>query len=347
MIVRTCLCVINESRSALNLSNRRLNILSIRPIAFHDECPQHRKFCSSFTAADMKQISEKTQEPNVLRDFPNFAAPEVTVDRRKMLFSELGPRTRYKEVLEYFSRYGTILQCYLEKDLVTGKWLQNGGVLFSTAEECDKALNDAPHVINDEEVEVKREDNTPSYQSFKFKLCNLHKSTTEEGLHKYYSKWGPLRRCRIYTDEHGHSKCFGVLEFSSQEAVNNAYAAQPHILDGAYIVLRPAQEEEKETHELRQWNNQEEDNYMMNHDQKHVLRIMGIPPEVQTVDVLTDYFYNLGITVLGCVFMRDEDRKQTSLYGFLSLPTMDEVEKIMQSGPHIFHGKKLDFYICD
>ncbi|KAI1723719.1 RNA recognition motif domain-containing protein [Ditylenchus destructor] len=345
-MIRKFLRVINENISARNLGNRGLNTQSVRPMALHDECPQHRKR----TAPDIKQISKKTREPSMLTDYLKFAAPKVTVDRRKMLFSGLGPRTKYKEVHEYFSRYGSILQCYFEKDRVTGQWLQNGGVLFSTSEECDKALNDAPHVINDEEVEVKREDNTPNYQSFKFKVCNLHKNTTEEGLQKYYSKWGPLRQCRIHTDDHGHSKCFGFVEFSSQEAVNNAYAAMPHILDGAYVVLRPAKEEDKKPYELRQyrWKNEEKKDYMTNHDdRKYVLRIMGIPPEVQSSDILTDYFYKLGVSVKGCIFMRDDDRKQSSVYGFMALFTTDDVEKIMQSGPHIFHGKKLDFYICD
>lgn len=87
-------------------------------------------------------------------------------------------------------------------------------------------------------------------------------------------------------------------------------------------------EEDKKPYELRQyrWKNEEKKDYMTNHDdRKYVLRIMGIPPEVQSSDILTDYFYKLGVSVKGCIFMRDDDRKQSSVYGFMALFTTDDV----------------------
>ncbi|KAJ3055375.1 hypothetical protein HK097_010720 [Rhizophlyctis rosea] len=51
----------------------------------------------------------------------------------------------------------------------------------------------------------------------------LNYSTTEKGLRKHFEQWGPIKSCRLVTDQNGKSRGYAFIEYEKEKDMKGAY----------------------------------------------------------------------------------------------------------------------------
>lgn len=99
---------------------------------------------------DEKQVDSKRAIPK------DDVAPESRVVCNKVFVGGLRKDITDDQLREYFSQYGTITECFLTKDKVSGLSRGFGFVTFDDTDVVDKVIIARPHTIADSKADVKK-----------------------------------------------------------------------------------------------------------------------------------------------------------------------------------------------
>ncbi|KAI1712896.1 RNA recognition motif domain-containing protein [Ditylenchus destructor] len=300
---------------------------------FTTEGSLYAYFCRFGTITGFKLIREKVTRKSLRYGFVEFASPEQAesaaehvlhvIDGRevhirmnistnleeqhRLFIGRLLKETSVTTLRQHFSKFGKIYSCHIPR---TDNNLSRGFgyVVYYSQESIDRALNAAPHCIDDIEVHVRR---TERYsKKLTLYIGELSERTNNESLEKFYARYGRLTRCEVKKDhETGESRKFGFVTFVSQEDLNRALASQPHIIDGEEVELTYA------THELD-------------------LFVTCLSPDT-TEDTLFRFFSRYGD--VRTVTMIEND--SGSISAFVAFSSVKEIERVLADRPHKIEGK--------
>ncbi|KAI1702983.1 RNA recognition motif domain-containing protein [Ditylenchus destructor] len=157
------------------------------------------------------------------------------VDKYRIFVGGLLKETSKETLHEHFSKFGDVFACtihYDEDNLSHGF----GFVTYKSQDSVDRALNSQPHTIDNKVVFVKHATIRP--RDLTMFVGNLSPKTTVESLREYFSKYGQLTQCDMIIDRQtGQSRGFGYVAFGSQEELERARSAHPHIIDGVKVTF--------------------------------------------------------------------------------------------------------------
>ncbi|XP_065337074.1 heterogeneous nuclear ribonucleoprotein 27C-like isoform X3 [Cloeon dipterum] len=151
--------------------------------------------------------------------------------------------------------------------------------------------------------------------------------TTQESLHRYFSRFGEVVDCVVMKNsESGRSRGFGFVTFSDPNNVGLVLDNGPHMLDGRTIDPKPCNPRS------------------MQKPKRNVnwpkVFLGGLPSNVTETD-LRNHFTSFG-KVMEVVIMYDQEKKKSRGFGFLSFETDDAVERCVAEHFVNLNGKQVE-----
>uniref|UniRef100_A0A915EP78 RRM domain-containing protein n=1 Tax=Ditylenchus dipsaci TaxID=166011 RepID=A0A915EP78_9BILA len=170
-------------------------------------------------------ISYSSEEEinSVINSGPHIVdGQEVNIrGNRKFQLSVTGlpPNTTEESLQQYFKQFGPVFECKVGRDKQTNELLNHGWVYFSSEQGLNEGLAARPHTINGKKIITRPNDKMTTKACTLF-VGGLSRTTTDEVLHKAFSKFGSIEKCTVKWDSIlKESKGFGFVEYSTIEEV--------------------------------------------------------------------------------------------------------------------------------
>ncbi|BGP58030.1 hypothetical protein JCM8202_001732 [Rhodotorula sphaerocarpa] len=152
-------------------------------------------------------------------------------------------------------------------------------------------------------------------------IGGLNWDTTDDTLKMYFEQFGEVTHCTIMRDaESGRSRGFGFLTFKEPSSVN-AVMAREHHLDGKNIDPKRAipRSDTAKTDKLF---------------------VRALPPSC-TQESFRSFWRQFGI-ITDATLMMDKETGRHRGFGFVNYERREDVDKVLQSGPHYMDGQMLE-----
>jgi RNA recognition motif-containing protein len=152
--------------------------------------------------------------------------------------------------------------------------------------------------------------------------------TTDEALRQFYSQFGELVDCIVMRDPATKkSRGFGFVSFATQEEVDRAMAARPHVIDNKTVDPKravPRDQSAKGEHNIS----------------TKRLYVSGIREE-HTEDALKDYFQAYG-NINQAEIILDKNTGKPRGFAFVTFEDYDSVDKCVIQKSHMVNGHRCD-----
>ncbi|KAI1702440.1 RNA recognition motif domain-containing protein [Ditylenchus destructor] len=155
--------------------------------------------------------------------------------KNQIMIRGLPQETSQMTLRNFYSQFGQVLDCKIIRD--EGNVSRGYAfVSFKSGEAVDLALNSLPHRIDDKEISNVQRAHL-NKRELTLRVMDLPPETTEESLREFYSKFGRITRCNLIRNLDSGQMKYGVVAFSTQEDLDHALEAEPHIIDGTEVFL--------------------------------------------------------------------------------------------------------------
>nr|KAF6360039.1 hypothetical protein mMyoMyo1_010997 [Myotis myotis] len=210
-------------------------------IVFHPLTPPHQKKDTHTTPPPWRRYSntEEFAEGSKIKQSKNQQ------DDGKMFIGGLSWDTSKKDLTEYLSQFGEVVDCTIKADLVTGS-RGFGFMLFKNAASVDKVLELKEHRLDGKLIEP------PKGQSFiregateKVFVCGLSPDTSEEQIKEYFGTFGEIENIELPMDTKANEKrgfCF--ITYMDEEPVKKLLESRYHLLGSGKCKVKVAQPKE-------------------------------------------------------------------------------------------------------
>ncbi|KAI1700860.1 RNA recognition motif domain-containing protein [Ditylenchus destructor] len=266
--------------------------------------------------AQLSMLQTAKDSPDVIRinsDEYIFSPSRRHDPTRSIFVGGLSKFTTNKSLYKHFLQFGTITGCTLARNKQTGASMDYGFVEFELVEQAESTCEFHPHVIDGQEVSVRLGSRKGIEQKFTLFVGGLSKETSVETLRKYFSKFGQLTNCEVKLDRQtGQSRGFGFVGFNSQEDLDSALYAQPHIIDDTKVKF----------------------NYATN---EFDVAVTSLSPHI-TEEELNDFFSRYG-ELRRCEILETSPGART---GFVRFSSEKEISQALSDRPHIIGGKMVN-----
>lgn len=166
----------------------------------------------------------------------------------KLFIGGLNVQTTEAGLRSHFEGYGTLTDCVVVVNPLTKRSRCFGFVTFSAAEEADAAVTASPHVVDGNNVELKRavsrEDSSrPGAHAKVNKLFvgGLKADIEEAHLQEHFSQFGPVDKVEIIADKGtGKKRGFGFVHFANHDAADKAAVVKFHPINGHRVEVKKA-----------------------------------------------------------------------------------------------------------
>uniref|UniRef100_A0A8B9PLC1 Heterogeneous nuclear ribonucleoprotein D n=1 Tax=Apteryx owenii TaxID=8824 RepID=A0A8B9PLC1_APTOW len=164
------------------------------------------------------------------------ARPAVGLLRRsprcapKMFIGGLSWDTTKKDLKDYFSKFGEVVDCTLKLDPITGRSRGFGFVLFKESESVDKVMDQKEHKLNGKVIDPKRAKAMKTKEPVKkIFVGGLSPDTPEEKIREYFGGFGEVESIELPMDNKTNKRrgfCF--ITFKEEEPVKKIMEKKYH-----------------------------------------------------------------------------------------------------------------------
>ena len=276
---------------------------------------------------------------------------EESEQSRKLFLGGLNYQTDESNLRDHFSSYGELVDVVVMRFPDSKRSRGFGFITFSSAAEADACFADAPHTIEDTEIEAKRATareesrggkrsgagggaggkqkkvNTESHK--KLFIGGLDYSTDNDSLKEYFSQFGTITDSIVMTfRDTKRSRGFGFVTYSSVEEVDACQAARPHTLNGKTV-------------ETKRATPKEDSQPGGSGGQTSTKVFIGGLKDGITDEDLQEYFAEYGtITSVEQLVEKSTGRKRG--FGFVEFEDYDSVDRIILKGEHTIKDWRID-----
>lgn len=262
---------------------------------------------------------------------------------RKLFLGGLNYNTTEDGLKNYFQKFGDLTDVVVMRFPDTKRSRGFGFVTFATEDQAEACFSEQPHTIDDTSIETKRatpkeemkkgggeeeelDENSETYR--KLFIGGLSYETTDEGLKKYFEKYGEIVDSVVMKfRDTKRSRGFGFVTYSDASMVDAVQADRPHTVEGAKVETKRATPRE----ELGKG----ESGLTV----KKVF-VGGIKDGLENDD-MKEYFSQFGnVTRVEHMTCKNSGRKRG--FGFVEFDDYDAVDKIVLKGKHEINGFKVD-----
>uniref|UniRef100_A0A914CH53 RRM domain-containing protein n=1 Tax=Acrobeloides nanus TaxID=290746 RepID=A0A914CH53_9BILA len=171
---------------------------------------------------------------------------------RKLFIGGLTHETTDEQLREYYSQWGSVVDCIVIRDPATKQSRGFGFVTYSTIRMAEAAMAERPHTINGKVVDPKRAipreqmlplSNNPPYflevepqSECKILLNGIHWDFhTVDSLRQYFEKYGSIEQVEIL----GHPRGYGFIVFEDKISVQTCLnSGKSHVVNGKKVEIK-------------------------------------------------------------------------------------------------------------
>uniref|UniRef100_A0A673FR33 Heterogeneous nuclear ribonucleoprotein D0-like n=1 Tax=Sinocyclocheilus rhinocerous TaxID=307959 RepID=A0A673FR33_9TELE len=158
-------------------------------------------------------------------------------DEGKMFVGGLSWDTTKKDLKDYFSKFGEVVDCTLKLDPLTGRSRGFGFVLFKDAESVEKVISQKEHKLNGKAIDPKKAKAMKSKEPVKkIFVGGLSPDTPEEKIREYYKRRG-----------------FCFITFKEEEPVKKIMEKKYHNIGLSKCEVKVAMSKEQYQQQQQQW----------------------------------------------------------------------------------------------
>ncbi|XP_076402817.1 heterogeneous nuclear ribonucleoprotein D-like isoform X2 [Peromyscus maniculatus bairdii] len=167
-------------------------------------------------------------------------------DDGKMFIGGLSWDTSKKDLTEYLSRFGEVVDCTIKTDPVTGRSRGFGFVLFKDAASVDKVLELKEHKLDGKLIDPKRakalKGKEPPKKVF---VGGLSPDTSEEQIKEYFGAFGEIENIELPMDtKTNERRGFCFITYTDEEPVKKLLESRYHQIGSGKCEIKVAQPKE-------------------------------------------------------------------------------------------------------
>ncbi|XP_061581996.1 uncharacterized protein LOC133447339 [Cololabis saira] len=193
-------------------------------------------------------IEEGEREGLNFASFLSGRISVMTVKLCKLFVGGLNVETSDDGLRKYFEQYGSLTDCVVVMNQQLGRSRCFGFITYSTPEEADAAMAAKPHVVEGNNVELKRaiprEDaNNPDILANVKKIFvgGVKDHVEAENLTEYFSQFGTVEKAEIISDKQtGRKRGFGFVFFEDTDSATKAALTKYHTINGNKVEVKKA-----------------------------------------------------------------------------------------------------------
>ncbi|KAI1713623.1 RNA recognition motif domain-containing protein [Ditylenchus destructor] len=259
---------------------------------------------------------------SAIRTYPEefIFSPKKHYDVDRSIFvAGLSKFTTEQSLYNYFLSYGTITGCKLARHKHNGLSKEYGFVEFESVAQAESTCKFHPHVIDDQEVNVRFGSRKELQQKFKLFIGGLSKETSVETLREYFSQFGQIAECNIPRNEVNGSRGFGFVIFKSQESVDNVINLSSHCIDNNNdVTVRLTETRQRE----------------------FTLIVKKLSPNT-TNESLRAFYSRFG-QLTECTVKLDGQTGQSREFGYVAFRSLEGLDSALAEQPHLIDGTKVE-----
>uniref|UniRef100_A0A452GR59 RRM domain-containing protein n=1 Tax=Gopherus agassizii TaxID=38772 RepID=A0A452GR59_9SAUR len=180
------------------------------------------------------------------------AAPQR--EEWKMFIGGLSWDTTKKDLKDYFSKFGEVVDCTLKLDPITGRSRGFGFVLFKESESVDKVMDQKEHKLNGKVIDPKRAKAMKTKEPVKkIFVGGLSPDTPEEKIREYFGGFGEVESIELPMDNKTNKRrgfCF--ITFKDEEPVKKIMEKKYHNVGLSKCEIKVAMSKEQ-YQQQQQW----------------------------------------------------------------------------------------------
>lgn len=175
-------------------------------------------------------------------------------DEGKMFVGGLSWDTTKKDLKDYFSKFGEVVDCTLKLDPLTGRSRGFGFVLFKEAESVEKVITLKEHKLNGKVIDPKKAKAMKSKEPVKkIFVGGLSPDTPEEKIREYFDAFGEVESIELPMENKTNKRrgfCF--ITFKEEETVKKVMEKKYHNIGLSKCEIKVAMSKEQ-YQQQQQW----------------------------------------------------------------------------------------------
>ncbi|XP_029848509.1 RNA-binding protein squid isoform X7 [Ixodes scapularis] len=148
----------------------------------------------------------------------NGSDSKTNEDERKLFVGGISWDTDNKDLREYFSKFGVVVDVNIKTDPTTGKSRGFGFVTFTAKEAIEAVLKATPHTVKGKQIDPKPAKARPGIK--KIFVGGLESDMPEADIKAYFEKFGPVENVELPFDKaKNQRRQFAFVTFEREDSV--------------------------------------------------------------------------------------------------------------------------------
>ncbi|XP_067852379.1 heterogeneous nuclear ribonucleoprotein A/B-like isoform X2 [Heptranchias perlo] len=184
-------------------------------------------------------------QPGAESEGSKINASKNEEDAGKMFVGGLSWDTSKKDLKDYFSKFGEVVDCTIKMDPATGRSRGFGFILFRDSSCADRVLEQKEHKLDGRVVDPKRAMAMKKEPVKKIFVGGLHPDTPEDKIREYFGAFGEVESIELPMDSKTNKRrgfCF--ISFKEEEPVKKILEKKYHDVGSSKCEIKVAQPKE-------------------------------------------------------------------------------------------------------